>query len=192
MAINLTTINGTDSIAATRITINDNFATLSSAVNSFLSIIDIATGFIDNSGFGSNNNIKTGNLNVTGNTGIEVTTGSINIQIGNLILNNINSRIEFGSGSGVSIKRVQRGRTSGNIFILDISGATGPTAPGAIGYQVVPRQTTATIKDIRDPELGALVYDTALNVLAYCVGTATVSGGTGTWVKISSTGATSL
>ena len=43
MAISLTTLNGTDSIAASRITINDNFATISAAMNSLLQIIDIAT-----------------------------------------------------------------------------------------------------------------------------------------------------
>ena len=68
MAISLTTLNGTDSIAASRITLNDNFATIGSALNSLLSIIDIATGLIDNSSYGSNNNIVTGAL--TSNSGI--------------------------------------------------------------------------------------------------------------------------
>ena len=189
MAINLTTINGTDSIAATRITINDNFATLSSAVNSLLSIIDIATGFIDNTGFGSNNNIKTGDLNVTGNIGIVVTTGSINIQNGNLTLK---GQIEFGTGTGIAIKKVSHATSTGSIFVLDSAGSTGITGSGAIGYQVLPRQITTIIKDIQNPELGAIVYDVTQNTLAYCVGTTSSAGGTGTWMKITSTGATSL
>ena len=48
MAITLTTINGTDSVASSRITINDNYSTIGNALNSVLSIIDIATGKIDN------------------------------------------------------------------------------------------------------------------------------------------------
>ena len=48
MAITLTTINGTDSVASSRITINDNYSTIGNALNSVLSIVDIATGKIDN------------------------------------------------------------------------------------------------------------------------------------------------
>lgn len=187
MAITLTTLNGTDSIAATRITINDNFATISAAMNSLLSIIDIATGLIDNTGYGSNSNINTENLVVTGSSGITVTSGNINISLGNLVLGGV---IEFGSGSNIKIKKVSK--NSGTYQVLDMAGATmiGGTAPGYVSYVALPRMTTANIKAIVNPDLGAIVYDTAQNVLAYCVATST--GATGTWYKISATGATSL
>jgi hypothetical protein len=193
MAITLTTLNGTDSIAATRITINDNFSTISAAMNSLLSIIDIATGLIDNSGYGSNSNINTGNLTVTGSSGITVTSGNITITLGNLVLG---GAIEFGSGTNVKIKKVSKPTgVSSSIYVLDVAGAsaaTGGTAPGSIGYVALPRATTSNIKDIQNPELGAIVYDVAQNVLAYCVGTSSGIGATGTWNKISATGATSL
>lgn len=189
MAITLTTLNGTDSIAATRITINDNFATISAAMNSLLSIIDIATGLIDNTGYGSNSNINTENLVVTGTSGITVTSGNINITLGNLVLG---GAIEFGSGSNIKIKKVSK--NSGTYQVLDMAGSTttGGTATGSIGYVALPRMTTTNIKSIANPDLGAIVYDTAQNVLAYCVGTSGASGATGTWYKISATGATSL
>jgi hypothetical protein len=193
MAITLTTLNGTDSIAATRITINDNFSTISAAMNSLLSIIDIATGLFDNTGYGSNSNINTENLTVTGSSGITVTSGSINIPLGNLILG---GAIEFGSGTNVKIKKVSKPTgPSSNIFVLDLAGAsaaTGGTAPGSVGYVALPRATTSSIQSIQNPELGSIVYDTAQNVLAYCVGTSSGIGTTGTWYKISATGATTL
>lgn len=187
MAISLTTLNGTDSIAASRITLNDNFATIGSALNSLLSMIDIATGLIDNSSYGSNNNIVTGAL--TSNSGITINSGNITVSNGDMILS---GKITFGSGTQVAIKRTSHNLTTGSIYILDAAGATGATSTGQVGYYVLPRQTTAVIKDIQNPELGAVVYDTAQNVLAYCIGTTSVVGGTGTWMKISSTGATSL
>ena len=189
MAISLTTLNGTDSIAASRITLNDNFATIGSALNSLLSMIDIATGLIDNSSYGSNNNIVTGAL--TSNSGITINSGNLTISNGDMILS---GKITFGSGTQVAIKKTSHNfsSVSGSIYVLDSAGATGATTTGQVGYYVLPRQTTAIIKDIANPELGAVVYDTAQNVLAYCIGTTSVVGGTGTWMKISSTGATSL
>jgi len=192
MAITLTTLNGTDSIAATRITINDNFSTISAAMNSVLSIINIATGLIDNAGYGSNSNINTENLTVTGSSGITVTSGNINISLGNLVLG---GAIEFGSGTNVKIKKVLKTRSTGNIYVLDLAGstaATGGTAPGSIGYLALPRMSTTDIKAIQNPEVGSFVYDTAQNVLAYCIGTTSTIGSTGSWNKIASTGATSL
>lgn len=193
MAISLTTINGTDSVASTRITINDNFATVGSAVNSLLSIINIATGLFDNSSYGSNNNIVTGNLTSSGVSGITITTGNLSISTGNITLG---GKIDFGSGTNVSIKRTSHTINSGSIYVLDIAGYTGvgagATAPGVVGSLVIPRQTTATIKAIQNPELGSLVYDVSQNCLAYCVGTTTTAGSTGSWYKITTTGATSL
>ena len=193
MAITLTTLNGTDSIAATRITINDNFATISSAMNSLLSIIDIATGLIDNTGYGSNSNINTENITVSGIAGVVVTSGSITISNGNLTLG---GAIEFGGGTNVKIKKILKPLSVGNIYVLDMAGSTGTTAGGTsagnIGYLALPRLATVNIKDIQNPEIGAIVYDISQNMLAYCVGTTSALGATGSWMKLSATGATSL
>jgi hypothetical protein len=187
MAISLTTLNGTDSIAASRITLNDNFATVGSALNSLLSMIDIATGLIDNSSYGSNNNIVTGAL--TSNSGITINSGNITVSNGDMILS---GKITFGSGTQVAIKRTSHNLTTGSIYILDAAGATGATSTGQVGYYVLPRQTTTVIKDIQNPELGAVVYDTTLSTLVYCVGTTSVVGGTGSWMKVGPTGALAI
>jgi hypothetical protein len=190
MAIQLTTINGTDSIAATRITINDNFSTLSDALNSVLQMVNISTGYFDNSTFGSNPQIKTGSV-VSTNT-ITSTNGDIIASQGNLKLG-INAYIEFGTGSGTSIQRFAKPLGGGsNIAILSIASALTGTTSGICGGVVLPRQTTAIIRSIQNPDLGTLVYDISQNVIAYCVGTTNAAGATGTWYKISATGATTL
>jgi hypothetical protein len=86
MAITTTDLKGTDSISASRITINDNVATISEALNDILSIVDIGTGRIDNSSYSSLNNIKTTSIEVTGNSGISVNTGPLNILAGNIVI----------------------------------------------------------------------------------------------------------
>jgi hypothetical protein len=193
MAISLTTLNGTDSIAASRITINDNFATVGSALNSLLSIIDIATGLFDNSTYGSNNNIVTGNLVSNGTTGITINSGSLSIPTGNITLG---GRIDFGINTNVTIKKSSHNIVGGSVFVLDVAGytgsAAGATAPGNVGAFVIPRQTKTFIQSIQNPEIGALVYCTDQNALAYCVGTTSVVNGTGTWMKLGASGATSL
>lgn len=189
MAITLTTLLGTDSIAANRITINDNFSTLRSALNSVLSIIDISTGAIDNSSFGSSNTITTQGITINGSGGVSVTTGSIAVSTGNVTLGGY---IEFGLSSGVKISKESKTYGGGTLSTLSVSGTAGLTGSGAIGYFTVPRMTTTNIKSIENPALGAVVYDTALNTLAYCVGTTTTAGVTGTWWKITTTGATTL
>lgn len=192
MAIQLTTINGTDSIAATRITINDNFATLSDAVNSVLQIVNISTGFLDNVSAGwSNPKINTGTITAVGE--INSQTGDIIAYQGNLKLG-VNAFIEFGNGSGIKVNRATKatGGISGSVSVLNFAAATGITGPGLVGALVLPRQTTAIIKAIQNPDLGSVVYDTSQNALAYCVATSITAGATGTWYKISATGATSL
>jgi len=190
MAIQLTTINGTDSIAATRITINDNFATLSDSLNSVLQMVNISTGAFDNTTFGSNPQIKTGSI-IAGN-GITVTSGDIVLYGGNVKVGT-NAYLEFGPSSGCTIKRSLKQLGGGaTTYFMDFSSAIGPTAGGNITGIILPRQTTTFIKTIQNPELGSLAYDTTQNCLAYCVGTTTTPGATGTWKKISATGATAL
>lgn len=190
MAIQLTTINGTDSIAATRITINDNFATLSDSLNSVLQMVNISTGLFDNATFGSNPRINTGSITAVGE--ISSTIGDIVAYGGNIKVGT-NAFLEFGPNSGCKIKRSLKQLGGGNTtYFIDFTGATGGTATGNLSAAIIPRQTTSVIKTIQNPELGSLVYDTSQNVLAYCVATSVTPGATGTWNKISATGATSL
>jgi hypothetical protein len=178
MAISLTTLNGTDSLASSRITINDNFSTVLDALNDVLSIIDIATGKINNYGYGSNNDMETEDLIVRGSVGggISVITGDITLNNGNVSVAN-SGYFEIGSGTGVKIEKITKNLTSGNIPTWNFSGVGSTGASGPIGYMTVPRLNTATIDDIQLPQLGALVYDIDTNELKVC----TASGATGTW-----------
>jgi len=178
MAITITTLNGTDSIASSRITLNDNYNTIVSALNSVLSIIDIATGKIDNSSYGSNNDIETEDLTVRGSTGggISVITGNVTVSNGSVIIPNT-GYFEIGSGTGVKIEKITKNLSSGNIPTWNISGIGTTGASGPIGYITMPRLNTATIEDIQEPQLGAVVYDITTSKLKVCV----ASGATGTW-----------
>lgn len=184
MAISLTTINGTDSIAASRITLNDNFSTVKSAIDDIQSVVN-STGAIDNSSKGSPT-IQTGSITVTGANGVTISTGSLSVTAGNITLG---GTLSFGTGA--TIKRTNKTISSVSTPILDVAGATGATFTGTVGYFVIPRQTTAAIKSTVNPELGALVYNTDINTLVYCAGTTSATGGTGQWYRIA-TGATAL
>ena len=193
MAISLTTLNGTDSVSSSRITINDNFNTVLDAMNDLLAIIDIATGKINNYGYGSNNDMETEDLIVRGSTGggISVITGNINVNNGNVITSGY---FEIGAGTGARIEKITRSSstTISTYSTWNLSGTGGIGGTGPMSYVTIPRISTSEILDIANPHLGALVYDVSQNVLAYCVGTTSTVGSTGTWYKISTTGATAL
>ena len=186
MAISTTTLNGTDSIAASRITINDNFNTIKSALNDLLSIIDIATGKINNSTYGSNNDIETEDLIVKGSLGggISVISGGITVSSGPIVINS--SYLQIGSGTNsVYLTRDSRTLPSGSIPVLNLSGAAaGATGAGNIGYVALPRLDTATIKSIEQPTVGSMVYSIGATsgggVLLIC----TATGTTGTWKPV--------
>lgn len=194
MAITLTTLNGTDSIAASRITINDNFATIGDALNEVLSIIDIATGKIDNYNFGgSNPSIETGDVIIHGTVG----TGGINVLSGNIIAQNGNvvvggssgsGYLELGLNSGVKIQKFTKNLTVGTLAALDISGAAGAIgttgSTGTVGYLTLPRQPLSTIQSIKNPQLGAIVFNTTSMSVLVCTGTTSATGGTGTWTAL--------
>ena len=194
MAITLTTLNGTDSIAASRITINDNFATIGDALNEVLSIIDIATGKIDNYNFGgSNPSIETGDVIIHGTVG----TGGINVLSGNIIAQNGNvvvggssgsGYLELGLNSGVKIQKFTKNLTVGTLAALDISGAAGAIgttgSTGTVGYLTLPRQPLSTIQSIQNPQLGAIVFNTTSMSVLVCTGTTSATGGTGTWTAL--------
>ena len=194
MAITITTLNGTDSIAASRITINDNFATIGDALNEVLSIIDIATGKIDNYNFGgSNPSIETGDVIIHGTVG----TGGINVLSGNIIAQNGNvvvggssgsGYLELGLNSGVKIQKFTKNLTVGTLAALDISGAAGAIgttgSTGTVGYLTLPRQPLSTIQSIKNPQLGAIVFNTTSMSVLVCTGTTSATGGTGTWTAL--------
>jgi hypothetical protein len=179
MAISITTLNGTDSVSSSRITINDNFTTVLSALNKVLNIIDISTGKINNSTFGSNNDIETEDLVVKGSSsgGITVQTGNVTL-LGTSNITLTNGKITIGSAPIERITKQLAG--SATIPTLNISGVAATGGVGTVGYLTIPRLATSTIETITTPHLGSLVYDTTTNRLKVC----TVSGATGTWTAV--------
>lgn len=179
MAISITPLLGTDSISSSRITVNDNLNTITDALNDVLSIIDIATGKINNYGYGSNNDMETEDLTIRGSVG-----GGISVISGNITVNNGNvaasGYFELGSGSGVQISKVTKNLTTGSIPTINVSGDGSTGGTGPIGALVVPRLTTAVINDIRLPQLGSIVFDVSTLQLKVC----TASGATGTWTAL--------
>jgi hypothetical protein len=186
MAISTTTLNGTDSIAASRITINDNFNTIKSALNDLLSIVDIATGKINNYGYGSNNDIETEDLIVRGSIGggISVLSGGITVSSGPILISS--SYLQLGSGTNiVKMEKASKTLNSGSVPVIDFSGTSGASGgTGPIGYMTIPRMTTADIDAIISPSLGSIVYDTSLNTFKGCTGSSSNSGAS-TWRVLS-------
>jgi hypothetical protein len=188
MAITTTTLNGTDSVSASRITLNDNFNTIKSALNDVLSIIDIATGKINNYGYGSNNDMETEDLIVRGSVsgGINVISGNVAVGAGNVVIG-ANNYLQIGAGSN-SIYFEKSTRTyavSGTIPTINFSnsGSTGPTASGVVGYMTIPRMTTADINSIISPLEGSLVYDVTTKQFKGCTGSSANASGS-TWIII--------
>lgn len=187
MAISTTTLKGTDSVSGSRITINENIKVIADALNEVLSIVDIATGKINNFGFGTDSDIETEDLIVRGSTGggVSLITGNINVNNGNVYLSGF---VEFGSGSSVKIEKntLNFNSSAGTIDVFNISGTGGTGASGAVGYLGLPKSDTTSIEDLEYPAIGALVYDIAegpTGALKVCV----ASGVTGTWKTVSVT-----
>lgn len=180
MAISITSINGTDALSSSRITINDNFSTIEAALNSVLAIIDISTGKINNSAYGSDNDIETEDLIVRGSTGggITVITGNVAVNNGNITTGGY---VELGAGSNVRFEKIAKSffSTAGTIPVINFGGTSGTGGTGPVGYMIAPRLDLASIKDIQYPHIGAIV-----NVVtgASCFPViCTQSGVTGTW-----------
>lgn len=134
MAITIKTLKGTNSVSADRITLNDNFAIITGAVNNILGIIDISTGKFDNSNIGSDNTITTKGITIK-ESGLDVQQGNININQGNLTLPSNNSYLGLGA-DGSKIKDTLVG-----------VGASGPNSTHIVEFEnfiglSLPRLTT--------------------------------------------------
>jgi hypothetical protein len=168
MAITLTSLLGTNSISSDRITINNNFATLSNAVNLLLQITNISTGAIDNSTFGSGNSIRTVTLNATNTTSTNLTvTNNITISSGNVIATNgviqcgNNKWFQFGADPTFTISKAVRSYGSDNTYIMDLSGSNGGSGNllGGVTYLRLPNASNALINSITVPDEGSICYD---------------------------------
>jgi len=191
MAITTTTLNGTDSVSASRITLNDNFNTIKEALNDVLSIIDIATGKINNSTYGSNNDMETEDLTVKGGStsgsSINVISGNVTVGAGNIVISGTTNYLQVGAGAdSISFQKLTKVyAVSASIPTINFSGSglTGPTASGPVGYMTVPRMTTAHINSIISPLEGSIVYDISTKQFKGCTGSSSNASGS-TWIII--------
>lgn len=191
MAILTTTINGTDSVSSSRITINDNFNTIVDALNDVLTIIDISTGKINNYNYGSNNDIETEDLIVRGsgaNGGISVLSGNVSVNNGNVVIGGVSSSgfLQVGGGNNaVFVERISRPLNAGSIPTVNLSGATaGNTASTPVGYVSIPRLDTASLNAIQNPTLGSIAFNWSTGKLVVCTATSMAVGATGTWTAV--------
>jgi hypothetical protein len=192
MAISTTTLNGTDSVAASRITLNDNFNTITDALNDLLSIIDIATGKINNYGYGSNNDMETEDLIVRGSLGggVNVISGNVTVGNGNVVIGGTsgNGYLQVGSGSGNAIyfEKIVRSFfvSSGNVPTANLSGTGATGGTGSVGYVTLPRLDLLTIKDIANPQIGSIVNVVNAGGTGCYLAVCTESGPTGTWYPV--------
>ena len=145
MAITTKDILGTDSISASRITINDNVNTLKSATNNVLDIIDTSTGAIDNSTFGSLKTIKSGII--TANTGI-VSGGYITLSSATSVINLGSSVIEA--------------------LTFNTNPVVGITAFGV----VLPKAVEGDFGVLVAGDIGIAFYDTSIDKIKFWNGTA--------------------
>lgn len=195
MAINTTTINGTDSVASSRITINDNFNTIADALNDVLSIVDIATGKINNYGYGSNNDMETEDLIVRGSVGggIDVISGNVQVGNGNIIIGGTSGTgyLRIGTGTNaIFFEKIAKSFaiSTGSIATVNLSGSGATGGTGPVGPVALPRLDLATVKDIANPQIGSIVNIVNTggtgSYLAVCMET----GATGLWYQITTGG----
>lgn len=172
MSIQITTLKGTNSLSADRITINDNFKINTDAINNLLGIIDTTTGKFDNTGVGADSTITTEGLTITTGAGIELQSGSITLNTGNILLNSDGASIGLGSDNSKIIDK---------IVAIGASGPNSTHIIGATGFIAteIPSMTTAELTDVGVNGLGA----TGPYVITFDSDTANFKGWNGTaWV----------
>lgn len=158
MAITLIKISPKLSIQNLATVLTDNFNIIEESINDVISIVNIGTGKFDNSGYGTDNNIKTGNIEAIGTNGISITLGNLSLAVGRIIMSGSASRIEI--GTNVKFERITLNLSVGTIDTIDLSGTSGAlTGTGPVGPIHLPRLDNATILDIQTPIPGMLVWD---------------------------------
>lgn len=173
MTIELVTITPKLSIANLATVLEDNFNIIKESINDLGDIINIGTGKFDNSAYGTDNNLKTGNIESIGSTGITATLGNLNLSVGKVVMSGTGSRIEI--GSAVKFERITKNLSVGTIDTIDLSGTSGTlTGVGSVGPLSLPRLSTATIVDITTPTDGSMVWDDTLKKLKLYDGTSWV------------------
>jgi len=169
MAITITTLQGTNSLSADRITINDNFKINTDAINNILGVVDTTIGLIDNTGLGgSNQTIKTEGIVLT-TSGVDVQGGNVSISSGSFKATTNGSFLQLGADNSKIIDTPFTVASVTKHFI----GTTGFS-----GIEV-PRMTTAELTAF-GASLGTknmIAFDSTVNKFKGWNGTAWVELG---------------
>ena len=169
MSIQITTLKGTNSISADRITINDNFKINTDAINNILSIVDTTTGKIDNTGVGADNTITTEGITLTA-SGVDVQVGDIDVQAGDLKLLHDGAFIEMGTNNSQIVHATVTGATAATKNIVQFVEFSGIE---------IPKVTT-----VDRVAIGTDIGATGPNVVVFDTDTGKFTGWTGSqWVN---------
>lgn len=172
MAITITTLQGTNSLSADRITINDNFKINTDAINNILGVVDTTIGLIDNTGLGgSNQTIKTEGIVLT-TSGVDVQGGNVSISSGSFKATTNGSFLQLGADNSKIIDTIVT------------VGAGGPSsthvigATGFIGIEI-PTMTTTELTAVSLGTTGPKIvtFDSTVNKFKGWNGTAWVELG---------------
>ena len=150
MSIKTKNILGTDSVSASRITINDNINTLKEALNDVLSMVDTSSGAFDNSTYASINTIKTKGITVT-TSGITAQAGNISLTLGDLVL----------AAGKISLQNID--------LTYSLDGTSTVLTIGASGMDIPKASTTA---DFAAASESLLFFDTTDKKLKFYTGSA--------------------
>lgn len=196
--ISITEIQGYDSISSSRLTINDNFSIITSAVNGVLSLFSTDTGSIDITGSSLTGSINAKTLNITTSSTIQGTlsvTGTLNVNgdstvSGKLKLNSI----WFGStGNQYLLNETKTYDGTHYLAGINLFGVTGGAGSsnintkiaGTFDYMVIPKVSDPTqLKALQNPHIGSMAFSISGSSLWLCTSTSISGGATGTWKQI--------
>tara|TARA_Y100000389_G_scaffold68599_1_gene65064 strand:- start:2182 stop:2706 length:525 start_codon:yes stop_codon:yes gene_type:complete len=166
MAITITTLQGTNSLSADRITINDNFKINTDAINNILGVVDTTIGLIDNTGLGgSNQTIKTEGIVLT-TSGVDVQGGNVSISSGSFKATTNGSFLQLGADNSKIIDTIITVGAVNKHFI----GATG--FDGIQISEMTTAEITAITSLLTTTSPKILTFDSTLKKLKFWNGTA--------------------
>lgn len=196
--ISITEIQGYDSISSSRLTINDNFSIVTSAVNGLLALVNSDTGVIDITGSSLTGSISAKSLSITTSatiTGSLSVTGSANVSGDSTVSGKLKiNTIWFGSTGNqyvISENKTYDGtHYLAGINLFGVTGGAGNSnintkVAGTFDYMVIPKVAGPTfLTALQNPQVGTFAFSISGSSLWLCTSTSTIGGATGVWKQI--------
>lgn len=187
MSIQITEIQGYNSISNSRIIINDNFNILAAGINDLIEIIDIEEGIINLTSYNTGT-LSAKAINITGGlTASGLISGSSLSISGNSLVSGVQTinTLKFGQGQSTTLIKESLSTGSGTFHLLNLNGNKLNTkAVDTFDGVVLPKIPDHNVlKTIQNPKVGTLTYSLGGTSLWLCVASGG-TGATGTWVKL--------